>query len=210
MRPVAGARTRNLARRTPSSLEGGAQVDLASLMRTDLAGHARLRGTVVHAWCEGIEWMEDGLPDEAALHDMARARAPGVPDHRVQEWVEDFQAWMEAPPIRRALSRVAYPAGTRVERELPFLHRVPDGMLHGFIDRLVLIKEGGVVTGAEVVDFKTDVLDGSDPEAVAARVAYYRPQIDAYREAVAGRYGLELSAVSGRLLFLRPGVVREV
>jgi ATP-dependent helicase/nuclease subunit A len=210
LRPVAGARTRNLARRTPSSLEGGAQVDLASLMRTDLAGHARLRGTVVHAWCEGIEWMEDGLPDEAALHDMARARAPGVPDHRVQEWVEDFQAWMEAPPIRRALSRVAYPAGTRVERELPFLHRVPDGMLHGFIDRLVLIKEGGVVTGAEVVDFKTDVLDGSDPEAVAARVAYYRPQIDAYREAVAGRYGLELSAVSGRLLFLRPGVVREV
>jgi ATP-dependent exoDNAse (exonuclease V) beta subunit len=117
---------------------------------------------------------------------------------------------MAAPPIRRALSRVAYPAGTRVERELPFLHRVPEGMLHGFIDRLVLIQQGGVVTGAEVVDFKTDVLNGSDPEEVAARVAYYRPQIDAYRGAVAGRYGLELSAVSGRLLFLRLGVVREV
>jgi hypothetical protein len=179
-------------------------------MRTDLAGHARLRGTVVHAWCEEVEWMEDGLPDEAALRDIARARAPGVPYQRVQEWVEDFRAWMAAPSIRTALSRVAYPAGTRVERELPFLHRVPDGMLYGFIDRLVLIQEGGVVTGAEVLDFKTDVLDSSDPEAVAARVAYYRPQIDAYKEAVAGKYGLEPSAVSGRLIFLRVGVVREV
>jgi ATP-dependent exoDNAse (exonuclease V) beta subunit len=154
--------------------------------------------------------MEDGLPDEAALRDIARARAPGVPSHRVQEWLEDFRAWMAAPPIRSALSRGSYAAETQVERELPFLHRVPDGMLHGSIDRLVLIQEGGRVTEADVVDFKTDVLDGSDPEAVAARVAYYRPQIDAYKEAVAGRYGLEPSAVSGHLLFLRPGVVEEV
>jgi hypothetical protein len=41
-------------------------------------------------------------------------------------------------------------------------------------------------------------------------VDFYRPQIDAYREAVAGRYGLDLSAVKGKLLFLRHGLVSEL
>lgn len=85
-----------------------------------------------------------------------------------------------------------------------------DGILQGFIDRLVILDEGGRMVGAEVLDFKTDQLDGSDPGAVEAKVAYYRPQIDAYRAAVAGRYGLDLSVVAGKLLFLRPGLVREV
>jgi ATP-dependent exoDNAse (exonuclease V) beta subunit len=75
---------------------------------------------------------------------------------------------------------------------------------------LVLILEGDRFVGAEVLDFKTDVLDASDPEAVEEKVAFYRPQIDAYRTAVAGRYGLDPSAVSGKLLFLRPGVVKAV
>ena len=66
------------------------------------------------------------------------------------------------------------------------------------------------MVGAEVLDFKTDVLDGSDAAAVEEKVAFYRPQIDAYRAAVADLYGLELSAVSGKLLFLRPGLVSEV
>ena len=46
---------------------------------------------------------------------------------------------MKARPFGRPLSRASYPAGARVERELPFLHRVPDGILQGYIDRLVLV-----------------------------------------------------------------------
>jgi ATP-dependent exoDNAse (exonuclease V) beta subunit len=117
---------------------------------------------------------------------------------------------MERPAILGALSRAAYPEGARVERELPFLHREPGGILQGFIDRLVLVEEAGRVVSAEVLDFKTDGVDAADAEAVEARVAYYRPQIDAYRTAVAGRYGLDLPSVTGKLLFLRPGLVREV
>ena len=97
-----------------------------------------------------------------------------------------------------------------MERELPFLHRVPDGILQGYIDRLVLMEEEGRVVAAEVLDFKTDFIDESDPGALEDRVEYYRPQIDAYRTAVAGRFGLELEKISGKLLFLRLGVVREV
>jgi len=117
---------------------------------------------------------------------------------------------LEAPAIREALSRASYASGAEVERELPFLHRVPDGILQGYIDRLVLIRDGGTVVAAEVQDFKTDHVDGSDAGALEAKVAFYRPQIDAYRAAVASRYGLEPAAVSGKLLFLRPGLIREV
>jgi ATP-dependent exoDNAse (exonuclease V) beta subunit len=207
LRPTEGARVRNLARRSPSALEGGESFDLATHLRLDLKGDARLRGSVVHAWCEAMGWIEDGLPDDAALEEIARKEGPGLSGDRINEWMEEFRDWMEAPAVRAALSRDSYPDGARVERELPFLHRVPDGILQGYIDRLVVWEEGGTVAGAEVLDFKTDVFEASDPEAVADKVAFYRPQIDAYREAVAGRYGLDLAAVTGKLLFLRPGLV---
>lgn len=97
-----------------------------------------------------------------------------------------------------------------MERELPFLHRMSDGLLQGFIDRLVILEEGGRVLGAEILDFKTDLLDGSDPRAVEEKVAFYRPQMEAYRTAVSGRFDLPPSAVPARLLFLRPGLVRAV
>jgi ATP-dependent exoDNAse (exonuclease V) beta subunit len=154
--------------------------------------------------------MEDGLPGDDVLLALARKEGPGLSRERMTEWVRDFRAWMEATTIRASLSRDAYPDGARVERELPFFHRIPDGILQGYIDRLVLWEEGGKVVGAEVLDFKTDMVEAGDPHALEAKVSFYRPQIDAYRTAVAGRYGLDESDVSGKLLFLRPGVVQEV
>jgi len=210
LRPVAGGRGRNLPRRSPSDMEGGDLVDLAALFRADLTGEARLRGTVVHAWCEGVEWMEDGLPGDEALRATAARVAPGLSAKRMDAWIREFREWMDAPAIRGALSRAAYPPGARVERELPFLHRQAEGLLQGYVDRLVLVQEGGRVVEAEVLDFKTDVMAPSDSGALAARVEHYRPQIEAYREAVAGRYRLDLRQVAGTLLFLRTGVARAV
>ncbi len=212
LRPVSGARTRNLPRRSPSSLEGGDRIDLGALLRMDPTGEARLRGTVVHAWCEAVEWVEDGLPDDPALAALALLHGPGLARPRLEEWISDFRRWMEAPSIRGALSRGAYPSGMtlRVERELPFLHRTPEGILQGFVDRLVVLERGDEVVAAEVLDFKTDLLDPEDGEAVARKVEYYRPQIDAYRQAVGGRYRLDPSEIRGRLLFLRAGLAREV
>ena len=191
-------------------MEGGKSLDLATHLRLDLKGHARLRGTVVHAWCEAVEWLDGDAFDEAFLLHRARKEAPGLQDHRLREWFTEYQLWMKADSIREVLSRGAYPAGARVERELPFLHRLPDGILQGYIDRLVLLEEEGRVVAAEVLDFKTDQIDESDAQALEDRIAHYRPQIDAYGEAVAGRYGLEMEQVTGKLLFLRLGLVREV
>ena len=210
MKAISGPRLRNLPRRSPSGMEGGESLDLATHLRLDLKGQARLRGTVVHAWCEEVEWLEDGPFEEAALMARAQKEAPGLGEDRLREWLADFRDWMKAPDIREALSRDTYPSGARVERELPFLHRLPDGILQGYIDRLVLLEEEGRVVAAEVLDFKTDQIDESDAQALEDRIARYRPQIDAYREAVAGRYGLEMEQVSGKLLVLRLGLVREV
>ncbi len=215
LREEEGDRNRNLARRSPSAMEGGDTLDLSAHLRLDLKNDARLRGTVVHAWCEAVEWIEDGfpgdgIPDDATLINAAKKEAPGLSEDRIREWLDEFKVWVEAPAIRKALGRGPYTDGARVERELPFVQRVPDGILQGYIDRLVVWEEEGKVTGAEVLDFKTDVVDASDPEAIEAKIDFYRPQIDAYREAVANRYGLDASEVSGKLLFLRPGLVLEV
>lgn len=220
MKAPLGPRLRNLARRSPSGLEGGEALDLATHLRLDLKGDARRRGTLVHAWCEEVGWLDDtssgkapetrGPFDENVLIARARRVVPGLSEPRLREWLADYLTWMKADAIRGALSQAAYPAGARVERELPFLHRVPDGILQGYIDRLVLVENSGRVEAAEVLDFKTDYIDESEPHALDDRVAYYRPQIDAYRTAVASRYGLGLDHISGKLLFLRSGVVREV
>ena len=82
----------------------------------------------MHAWCEQIEWIEDGVPDDDALHAAARAVAPGMDGEAVTSLVREFRGWLEVAEVRQALSREEYEgdAGTtvRVENELPFVRRV--------------------------------------------------------------------------------------
>ncbi len=216
---------RNLARRSPSSLEGGAHVDLAFTLSLDSAP-ALQRGNVVHAWCEHIEWIEDWADDDEALTAIARAKAPGMPHSQIAALVADFRGWLEVDPIRTALSRDAFPfeadavdaadeaddAPTlvRVENELPFARRVGDEIQEGFIDRLVLIERSGQVVRAEILDFKTDAIEAGDEALLAALTERYRPQIEAYCDAVREQYRLDEGDVAGKLLFLHAGVVREV
>jgi len=213
LRPTAEGPGRNLARRSPSSLEGGSDVDLAFHLMLD-AAPALQRGSVVHAWCEEIEWIQDGLPSDEALQAIAYKEAPGIPAQDVSRLALEFRRWMEFEDVERALSRAAYPADPgsqlRVENELPFVRRVNGNIQEGFIDRLVLIERGGRVVGAEVLDFKTDRIEAGDEVGLAARAEHYQPQIEAYCEGVRDRYGLAEGEVVGKLLFLGAGVVRGV
>lgn len=98
----------------------------------------------------------------------------------------------------------------KVWRERSFAFRQGDTILGGTIDRLVALYDGDCVMGADVVDFKTDVF-GDDPlEGVAARLEYYRPQLEAYRRAAARLLGLDVTQVSARIAFVEPGLVLEV
>ena len=212
-RPSPSGPGRNLARRSPASLAGGTRVDLSFALRLDAASALR-RGEVVHAWCEEIEWIEDGIGDDGELIAIARKRAPGIRADEVETLIGEFRSWLRAEPIRSALSREALPSEAdtivRVENELPFVRRMADEIQEGFIDRLVLIQRDGHVVRAEILDFKTDTIEAGDEATLSARTEHYKPQISAYRSLIRKQYGLAEDAVNGKLVFLGAGVVREV
>ncbi len=218
--------TRGLDRRSPSQLEGGDRVNLASRLRLDTA-KALDRGTLMHAWFEQIEWLEDGQPDDEALQQAADSLATACLD--VPELIGQFRAALEKPAIRAALSRATYewPADDALQcavhagphlsnprwevwRERPFAVRDDDAILNGTIDRLVVLYDGRQPVGADVLDYKTDNVPADDLQAIEARVDEYRPQLEAYRRAAARLLGLDRAQISARLAFVEPGVVRAL
>jgi ATP-dependent exoDNAse (exonuclease V) beta subunit len=198
-----------LQRRTPSQLEASTRIDLAERLRLD-AGGSLERGSLVHAWCQEVGWIEEGLPDEERLRRIARRVAPAFGGAEVTALVERFRDWMAVPTIMAALSRASYPAATRIEREIRFVHRDGDTIVEGIIDRLLLWEEGGRVVGAEVLDYKTDAVTVEDSAGLEARTEVYRGQLSAYRTAVSRLYHLPPGEIGAKLLFLNAGVVRAV
>jgi len=98
----------------------------------------------------------------------------------------------------------------QVSRECPFAVREGDAILSGKMDRLVVLCDGDRAVAADVVDFKTDAVSADDPAALESRVAWYRPQLEAYCRAAATLLGLGSDRVSARLVFTEPGLVVPV
>jgi hypothetical protein len=72
------------------------------------------------------------------------------------------------------------------------------------LDRLVWYRAADGQPGAEVIDFKTDDVPAA---AVPTRAGHYRPQLEAYRLAVA-RFGrIPIDHIALTLLFTTPGCV---
>ncbi len=198
-------RNRILPHRSPSSLSETEAVDLRRHLTLEGAG-AKSRGSIVHAWCELIEWMEDGLPPRERLLD--RVKASAVRGHDLDALARQFERMVRAPDVAAALRRDGYPPGSElgVQRERRFVVRDGERLLQGMFDRLVIISAGGAVVGAEVIDFKTD----RGVDRLDELVEHYRPQLAAYRRAAATLYGLDESAVRAKLVFLAAGAVRDV
>jgi ATP-dependent helicase/nuclease subunit A len=205
LRP-APRRTRMLARRKPSA-EARASIDLQFVLASGSSRSAMDHGTVAHAWLERMAWIEDGLPEPVALRAVAREVAPHMPDDAVTAAAARLADQLAAPAVQAVLSRARYPHGAIAETERPFLLREDDVLLEGIIDRLVLVREGGRVVAAEVIDYKTDAVTEAD---VDERAAHYVPQVHTYRRAVASMYGVQFSAVKGTLVFLQPGRTFDV
>lgn len=230
LKASSAVRRRGLDRRTPSKLEGGTRIDLAERLRLDSSA-SMARGTLIHAWLELIEWLDNGLPDES----MLRRAAAALTDPRIELDGElaSFRKMLDHPEIKRALLQSTYfePAalglakniaaeiaagikngGIRATlyREWPFAVRLDDAIVQGKIDRLLLYHRGDTVNAdsvlaADILDFKTDAVDSG---AVAARVEFYRPQMEAYRRAVSTVFGLEPRRITARLLFVEPAEIK--
>lgn len=237
---------RGLERRSPSSLEGGAAVDLERFLRRDQA-KSFARGSLVHAWLEQVEWLDDPAGGKAESTTAGKGAAEGGPlsDERllaiarplaqgqdVPAELAHFRKLLSRPIVRGVLSRAAYKnladlgyspevcrdlaaVGSRsgrlqlqVHRERPFALREDDTLLSGTIDRLVLLLSEGKVVAADVIDFKTDMV--LEQPKLDAAVEFYRPQLAAYRRAVAQLYRLPPNRVISRLLFVEAPALRLV
>lgn len=220
--PAAGKPARGLQRLGPSALEGGGQVYLPHRLRLEPAD-ALDRGALLHAWMQQLEWLEDGVPSEAALRQVAIQLQLAHRD--VAADMAEFRSLLQKPTIRSVLSHATYQAVSqgrqttpvhalmgmanpnwKVFREWTFAIREGDTLLNGSVDRLVVLCDGDRPVGADIIDFKTDALP-DDAEAVKKRVEFYRPQLEAYRRVVMQWAGLPAERVSARLVFLQLGRV---
>lgn len=232
--PLVGPRRRGLERVSPSALEGGGLRKLSTPGPSTsgpgdrVAG--RQRGIVMHAWFEQIQWLDDGVPDPEAL----RRRAIEVMDaqfdaKQLDAWLDDFRQACQSPAIAELLSRRAYdrlyalgfPASVatsvrpaeracEVFTERKFAIRQGDQLVNGVVDRLIVIQTGGRRVAADIVDYKTDVVEPGDASALREKVEYYRPQLAAYRRAVAAFLSLPVEHVASRLVFTHPRQVVPV
>jgi ATP-dependent exoDNAse (exonuclease V) beta subunit len=217
--------TRGLDRRSPSQLEGP-RVNIANQLRLD-ESHRLDRGSLLHAWFQEVEWLDDGQPEDAVLRSIA-AR-PEFRGLDVEDLLKDFRAALTKPAVREVLCRSTYQQVPRngssctihatgggklwrwqVWRERPFAIREDDTILSGKFDRVTVLYDGNQIIAADVVDYKTDKLPADDPRAIDVRAEAYRPQLDAYRRAVSKLCRLAPNRISVRLLFVEPGVIRTL
>jgi ATP-dependent exoDNAse (exonuclease V) beta subunit len=214
--PPPTTRERGLDRVRPSGLEGGAKLRLKELFQNRHTYGAQ-RGTLIHAWFEQIQWLEQGAPSEAKLREVAKNLAAEIGDvsGQIEPLLASFHKALAQPDLAAALSKSCYEkhagAELRVENERPFAVALDGGeLLSGSIDRLVTIWRGNKVVAADILDFKTDEIPLRSPEKLKDKIAYYRPQIDAYRRAVASWTGLPPSKITARLIFTGIGHVAPV
>lgn len=200
-----------LRRRSPSSLEGGDTIDLAQVWSAPVDA-ARDRGSLIHAWFETIEWLDDGLATDGDL--LALAPALGLGTDAARSLLGEFKACLRGE-VAAVLSRAAYAGrgfdAIEVRREWSFIVRDADPasrreiLLSGQFDRVVIGRHSGRAAWAEVLDFKTDRVTRGDVQALETRMQAYRPQVQAYRRALGTLLGLAQQQITARLIFTEVG-----
>jgi ATP-dependent exoDNAse (exonuclease V) beta subunit len=182
-------------------------VSAAETLRLDRSGLER--GDRLRRLLRRVEWLEDvqhGL--ENGRHDLGWGTGSLGPEE------ESSAALLASPSVRAALSRPPgwSPSETELWRERAFavILTTPTGdttLVHGVIDRVAVRRSDERVVDVELLDFKSDAIGAHEVEERAER---YRPQLAAYRRALAHLLLVEPASVRARLLFLTPAVVWEL
>jgi ATP-dependent exoDNAse (exonuclease V) beta subunit len=229
--PPLAERDRGLERTSPSALEGGSQVAVAHILRGGSEKSLGI-GTLVHGWLEHVEWLDDGLPEDDVLLKIADRLGGELGDvaGEAKPFLKNLKQQLGKSAVAAVLSRGYYaspqnlglavpqrktapkktwpgPIELRVFNERKFAIRRAGQILSGSIDRLVVIRCGGQIVAADIVDYKTDDLSPGDRAALKARAEYYEPQLAAYRSAAAELLRIDGAQIAARLVFLQPGIV---
>ncbi len=155
-------------------------------------------GTEVHRLFEQLGRIAPGVSEDTIRERLMR-HAPSSPSPEV--FARASEAVLRALRSPEVMAAFDAPASCVVRTELAFSFLQDDGrLLSGTMDRLVLTPGEGAV----VYDFKTDACA---PESLVAR---YAGAMRCYREAAAGLFGLETSAVRLVLLHTPSGRAVEI
>ncbi|MBY0114069.1 MAG: UvrD-helicase domain-containing protein [Phycisphaerales bacterium] len=187
-----------------------ADQNLSDVLTFELTrGEHLLAGEVWHYAFETIEWRDAGSAARAAALAARRFRLAD-PDRITLE--SQLAASLSKPmgtlfDAARYATRGGEP---RVLREWPFTTIAVESApaLNGRIDRLVVGTRGpdAAASWAEIVDYKVQVVEGDGTAAAEA----HRPQLDAYRHAVAGLFKLDPAVVTCVLAFPLAGLAVEL
>ena len=124
---------------------------------------ARVRGSLVHALLEKLDFGRPEAPPAADVEALAKQFRIEV----TADDVEDVRSLVGAFAASPLCERLA--AAQRVRREAGFAFTLEPGgggsLVNGFVD-VIAAEHGG---GRLVVDYKTDRLDGAEPADVIAR-----------------------------------------
>jgi ATP-dependent helicase/nuclease subunit A len=170
-------------------------------------------GTLIHAFFEQVQWLEDFVVDVKLLRRVALAAVdPEALQHlSVAQVINDFTEMLELPSVRAAIGRRRYqhnefgfePERIDIDNER-VISLVMDGrLISGTIDRLVVLMKDGTPFAAEIIDFKTDAFD---PKMTLLwledRIEHHRPQLEVYAQVVAELFNIPLERIATYLVML--------
>ena len=189
----------------PSS---GKSRPLAASKCFDLEEQASTFGTAVHDAFEQIEWLEEQTKakkpptednnltldlfafDESAALDTQRS----TPNSQLST----LKTCFENSDIRALFTKPK--TASVVWRERAFSYVEGDQFTNGIFDRVVIHTDlSGAIIRAEIIDFKTDRIHTGNTLEQATE--HHRPQLEAYRTALAKIVGIDAVAVELKLLF---------
>lgn len=214
---------RHAPRTSPSGLKKNeAKIPLKTLLTASDSGAAR--GTLFHRWLQELTWMDEFSLDADRLQRLGRRLTTS--DQQLTAYLQQFRKTLEMPAVRALLSRESYRSRVAqlaasqgvsgaeiqlcVRNELPFIEHQKSGTIQqGIMDRVVVFEHDGRPLHAEVIDYKTDHVPEND--GISKLVEFYRPQVAAYREAIARLLNLSPEKqVTVRLAFLSVDTVVDV
>jgi len=112
--PDSGAekpRSRFLPHRSPSNPEGPDGLSISQILSLS-GGAGRRVGSIVHAWLETLEWLDDWNPNPDSLLAIGRGVAPGLESEESEEHLKSLRGWLASESISARLGPQAYPQGS--------------------------------------------------------------------------------------------------
>jgi hypothetical protein len=170
-------------------------------------------GTLIHAFFEQIQWLDDYQLDKQLLRKTALAAvSPEELRHvKIDRATEAFEEMLQLRSVRTALSKSRYtrqmfgavPDRVEIDNERVINLVVGDRLISGTIDRLAVLMKDGKPYAAEIIDFKTDAYDSSMTLLwVQDRIEHHRPQLEIYAQVVSQLFHIPLERIATFLVLL--------